>query len=336
MDISVVVPVFDEEGNLRPLLDELEEVLRPTGKSFEIIAVDDGSRDGSRALLRQLAKERPELKLIFFRRNSGQTAAFDAGFRAASGRVVVTMDADLQNDAHDIPAMIEKLDEGYDLVSGWRKKRKDGFILRRLPSVIANAMIRRVTRAPIHDLGCSLKVYRKEITDELRLYGEMHRFIAPLAEAMGARIAEMEVNHRPRHAGSSKYGLSRTIKVMLDLLTVWFMRSFQTKPIYVFGGSGLFLMFVGFVTAAVVLWEKLAEGSWVHRNPLFLIAIMFTLMGVQFLGIGLIAEIMVRTYFESQHKTAYSISETANLDRRALRMSGAPPRDQDRPASAEN
>jgi len=324
MDISVVVPIFDEQDNLRPLLDELESVLRPTGKTFEIIAVDDGSRDGSRKLLRELAKKRPELKLIFFRRNSGQTAAFDAGFRNASGRVVVTMDADLQNDAHDIPAMIDKLEEGYDLVSGWRRKRKDGFILRRLPSVIANALIRRVTRAPIHDLGCSLKVYRKEITDELRLYGEMHRFIAPLAESMGARIAEMEVNHRPRHAGSSKYGLSRTIKVMLDLLTVWFMTSFQTKPIYVFGGGGLALMGLGFVTSMVVLWQKFADGVWVHRNPLFLIAIMFTVMGVQFLGIGLIAEIMVRTYFESQHKTAYSISETANFDKAVVRVAEPP------------
>ena len=321
MDISVVVPIFDEQDNVRPLLDELEEVLRPTGKTFEIIAVDDGSRDGTRKLLRQLAKERPELKLIFFRRNSGQTAAFDAGFRNASGAVVVTMDADLQNDAHDIPAMIDKLEEGYDLVSGWRRKRKDGFILRRLPSVIANALIRRVTRAPIHDLGCSLKVYRKEITDELRLYGEMHRFIAPLAESMGARIAEMEVNHRPRHAGTSKYGLSRTIKVLLDLLTVWFMRSFQTKPIYVFGGGGLALMGLGFAASVVVLWQKFADGVWVHRNPLFLIAIMFVVTGVQFLGIGLIAEIMVRTYFESQHKTAYSISETANFDRTPARVS---------------
>jgi hypothetical protein len=205
--------------------------------------------------------------------------------------------------------MMAKLDEGYDLVSGWRKTRRDAFLLRRLPSVIANALIRRITKANIHDLGCSLKVYRKEITDELRLYGEMHRFIAPLAESMGARIAEVVVNHRARRAGESKYGMSRTIKVLLDLLTVWFMRSFQTKPIYVFGGLGLSLLSLGFFTAAFVLWEKLAEGIWVHRNPLFLIAIMCTVTGVQFLGIGLIAEIMVRTYFESQHKVAYLISE---------------------------
>ena len=313
MDISVVLPIFDEKDNVRPLLDELDSVLGPYGRSYEILAVDDGSRDGTRDILRKLADERPHLKLLFFRRNSGQTAAFDAGFRNATGDIVVTMDADLQNDPHDIPRMIEKLEEGYDLVSGWRRKRKDGFVLRRLPSVIANTMIRKVTRAPIHDLGCSLKVYRKEITDELRLYGEMHRFIAPLAEAMGARIAEVEVNHRARQMGASKYGLNRTFKVMLDLLTVWFMRSFQTKPIYVFGGGGLALMMLGFATSMFVLWQKLAEGVWVHRNPMFLLAIMFTLVGVQFLGIGLVAEIMVRTYFESQQKTAYSISETKNL-----------------------
>lgn len=313
-DVSVVLPIFNERENVLPLIDEIDSVLGPSGKSYELLCVDDASRDGTRDVLREIARERKHVKLVFFRRNAGQTAAFDAGFRRASGRVVVTMDADLQNDPHDIPRMMAKLDEGYDLVSGWRKKRKDGFVLRRLPSVVANALIRSVTRAPIHDLGCSLKVYRKEITDELRLYGEMHRFIAPLAESMGARIAELEVNHRPRRAGTSKYGLSRSFKVLLDLLTVWFMRSFQTKPIYVFGGGGLVLGTIGLLTAGFVLWQKLAEGIWVHRNPLFLIAIMFGMTGVQFLGFGLIAEIMVRTYFESQHKPAYFVAETINFD----------------------
>ncbi|MCC6558260.1 MAG: glycosyltransferase family 2 protein, partial [Polyangiaceae bacterium] len=284
MDLSIIVPVYNEKDNLRPLVDELDEVLGATGKEYEIIAIDDGSRDGSDEILREMARERRAVKAILFRRNSGQTAAFDAGFRAASGKVVVTMDADLQNDPHDIPAMVERLDQGFDLVSGWRKKRKDGFILRRLPSVIANSIIRRITKAPIHDLGCSLKVYRKEITDELRLYGEMHRFIAPLAESMGARIAEIVVNHRPRRAGASKYGLSRTLKVVLDLVTVWFMRGFQTKPIYVFGGGGLALLALGAMTTMVVLWEKLVDHVWVHRNPLFLIAIMLTITGVQFIG----------------------------------------------------
>jgi glycosyltransferase involved in cell wall biosynthesis len=329
MDISVIVPVYNEKENLRALFDEIEGSLGPTGKEFEIIAVDDGSRDGSTALLRSLAAERPTLKVLFFRRNSGQTAAFDAGFRSASGEVVVTMDADLQNDARDIPRMIEKLEEGYDLVSGWRKERKDGFILRRLPSVIANALIRRITRAPIHDLGCSLKVYRKEITDELRLYGEMHRFIAPLAEAMGARIAEVPVNHRPRIAGVSKYGLSRTMKVVLDLLTVWFMKSFQTKPIYVFGGGGVALLGLGFVATLVTLWQKLELDVWVHRNPMFLIAILFTVTGVQFVGIGLIAEIMVRTYFESQQKLAYSIKERLGFPKRTRRPKPRPPVEDD-------
>lgn len=329
MDISVIVPVYNERENLRALCDEIEGSLGPTGKEFEIIAVDDGSRDGSTALLRTLAAERPRLKVLFFRRNSGQTAAFDAGFRSATGEVVVTMDADLQNDARDIPRMIEKLEEGYDLVSGWRKERKDGFILRRLPSVIANALIRRITRAPIHDLGCSLKVYRKEITDELRLYGEMHRFIAPLAEAMGARIAEVPVNHRPRVAGVSKYGLSRTMKVVLDLLTVWFMKSFQTKPIYVFGGSGVALLGLGFLATLITLWQKLEMDVWVHRNPMFLIAILFTVTGVQFVGIGLIAEIMVRTYFESQQKLAYSIKERLGFPKRPRAPRPKPPEDDD-------
>ena len=314
-DVTVVLPIYDERDNLVALLDEIEAALGPAGVRYEIIAVDDGSRDGSADLLRTLAGERSELKALFFRRNSGQTAAFDAGFRHASGRIVVTMDADLQNDPRDIPGMIAKLDEGYDLVSGWRRMRQDGFVLRRLPSLIANALIRAITRAPIHDLGCSLKACRREITDELRLYGEMHRFIAPLAEAMGARIAEVEVSHRARRAGVSKYGLGRTVKVLLDLLTVWFLRGYQTKPIYVFGGSGLLLMVGGAGAAAVVLWQKLADGVWVHRNPLFLVAIMFAVMGVQFLGIGLVAEIIVRTYFESQHKTFYSIKETAGFDR---------------------
>jgi glycosyltransferase involved in cell wall biosynthesis len=308
MDISVVLPIYNERENLVPLVDEIAAVLQPTGKSFEIIAVDDGSRDDSPAILRQLAAERPYVKAILFRRNAGQSAAFDAGFQAASGALVVTMDADRQNDPHDIPLLIAKLDEGYDLVTGWRKNRKDGMFLRKLPSKVANALIRKVTGTKIHDLGCSLKVYRKDLTDEMRLYGEMHRFISVLADGMGARVGEVVVNHRPRVAGRSKYGLMRTVKVMLDTTTIWFMRRYQMKPIYVFGGLGLLMLMIATGISAYVLYEKLADHIWVHRNPLFLIAVTSALMGVQSIGTGILAELIVRTHFESQRKTAYAIA----------------------------
>jgi glycosyltransferase involved in cell wall biosynthesis len=308
MDISVVLPIYNESENLLPLFDEIAAALAPTGKQFEIIAVDDGSRDGSQEIIRKAAAERAYLKAIFFRRNTGQSAAFDAGFQAASGTLVVTMDADRQNDPRDIPRLIAKLDEGYDLVTGWRKDRKDGFVFRRFPSLIANYLIRRVTGTQTHDLGCSLKVYRKDLTDELRLYGEMHRFISVLADGMGARIGEEVVNHRPRVAGRSKYGLLRTFKVMLDTTTVWFMRRYQMKPIYVFGGLGALMMGAAAVISAFVLYEKFVDGIWVHRNPLFLIAVTSALMGMQSIGTGILAELIVRTNFESQRKTSYAIA----------------------------
>lgn len=317
MDISVILPIFNERENLLPLLLEIEGVLDATGKSYEIIAVDDGSDDGSVELLKKLAKEHPHLRAVFFRKNSGQAAAFDAGFRNASGDVVVTMDADLQNDPKDIPALIEKLETGgYDLVTGWRKDRKDGALLRKIPSRIANRMIRRMTGTKVHDLGCSLKVYRKHVTDEMRLYGEMHRFISVLAASQGAKIGEMVVNHRARRAGVSKYGIRRTIKVLLDLMTVSFLRGYQTKPIYVFGTLGMLMFGAGTLLSALVLWEKYDEGVWVHRNPLFMVAIMLFLMAFQFVGTGILAEVIVRTYFESQDKTAYTIASRAGFERR--------------------
>jgi len=315
MDISVVLPIYNERDNIAPLLDELEAVLSPLGKTFEVIAVDDGSRDGTVEILRQAAADRSYLRVLFFRRNSGQAAAFDAGFRAASGDLVVTMDADLQNDPADIPKMIAKLGEGFDVVTGWRKKRRDGFVLRKVPSRIANFIIRRLTGTEIHDLGCSLKVYRRHVTDELRLYGEMHRFISVLADGLGARVGEVVVNHRPRVAGKSKYGLRRTVKVLLDLTTVWFMRRYQTKPIYVFGGLGALMLFAAVGLSGVVLYEKFADGTWVHRNPLFLIAITCVLMGMQSIGTGILAELIVRTYFESQGKTAYTIASRVGFPR---------------------
>jgi len=317
MDVSVVIPVFNEKPNLAPLLDELEEVLEGSGRSYEVILVDDGSRDGSQDLLRELCPERPRLRVVLLRRNFGQSAAFDCGFSLAEGRYVVSMDGDMQNDPRDIPALLEKLDEGYDFVSGRRAQRKDGLVLRKIPSRIANALIRWVTRVPVRDLGCSLKAYRSEITTELRLYGEMHRFIAVLVDGMGARIAELDVNHRARRAGSSKYGLGRAGKVLLDLITVWFMRSFQTKPIYVFGGGGLLMLFAGTAISAYVLWEKLALGIWVHRNPLFIIAVLLFLVGVQSIGIGLVAEIIIRTYFEARGRPSYLVRERLGFEAEA-------------------
>lgn len=315
MDISVILPIYNEVENLTPLIVEIEEALDPTGKSYEIIAVDDGSNDGSVEALKKLAKEHAHLRGIFFRRNTGQAAAFDAGFRSASGDVVVTMDADLQNDPKDIPGLIAKLDEGsYDVVTGWRKDRKDGALLRKIPSRIANRMIRRMTGTQVHDLGCSLKVYRKHVTDEMRLYGEMHRFISVIAASQGAKIGEMVVNHRARRAGVSKYGIRRTIKVILDLMTVSFLRGYSSKPIYVFGTLGMLWFAAGVLISAFVLWEKYDQGAWVHRNPLFMIAIMLFLMAFQFVGTGILAEVIVRTYFESQDKTAYTIASRTGFD----------------------
>jgi glycosyltransferase involved in cell wall biosynthesis len=315
-ELSVVIPVFNECENLRPLLEEIEAALVPTGRRFEVVAVDDASTDGSTMLLHELAREKPYLRVLFFGYNCGQTAAFDAGFRHASGPLVVTMDADLQNDPRDIPRLIAAMEQGgYDFVTGWRRNRRDNTLLRTIPSRIANRIIRRVTGATIHDLGCSLKLYKKPITDRLRLYGEMHRFISVLVAGYGARVGEIEVNHRPRHAGRSKYGLSRAAKVLLDLLTVWFMRNYQTKPIYIFGGIGLSLFVLGCLLCVYVLYEKLFLGIWVHNEPWFQVALMFLVMGVQFLVLGLIAEVMVRTYFESQDKTAYLIADKAGFDR---------------------
>jgi glycosyltransferase involved in cell wall biosynthesis len=313
--VSAVVPVFNEIDNLRAVVDELTSVLDSNFATYEVIVIDDGSSDGTSSLLREMVAEQPRLRAVFLRRNFGQTAAFDAGFRAASGDVLVTLDGDFQNDPHDIPEMVKKLDGGYDVVAGWRRQRQDGTLLRKVPSRIANWMIRRVTGVPIHDLGCSLRVYRREVTEELRLYGEMHRFISVLAFHMGARIAEVEVNHRARRAGSSKYGIRRTVKVVLDLMTVLFFRRYQTKPIYVFGGLAVLMFIASAVFSAVVLWEKYAGGIWVHKNPLFLVAVMTTLVAFQLLGTGLVAELVMRTYFESQGRRAYSIASQAGFER---------------------
>lgn len=307
--ISILLPIYNEKENIPRLLEEIEGVIQLLNRPVEVIAVDDGSNDGSTALLEEFCAKKSFLRAVLFRKNRGQTAAFDAGFRNASGEIIITMDSDLQNDPRDIPKMVELLESGYDFVTGWRKDRQDGFILRKLPSRIANWLIRKVTGTKVHDLGCSLKVYKKEVALELKLYGEMHRFIAVLAEGNGARIGEHVVHHRPRVAGVSKYNLSRTVKVMLDLLTVWFLQGFQTKPIYVFGGVGVSFVGMSFLLSMYVLYEKWSLAVFVHRNPLFNIAVFFALVGVQFIALGLIAELLIRTYFESHDVRPYSIKK---------------------------
>lgn len=304
MDLSLILPIYNEEENILPLISEIQEALK--NYRYEILAIDDGSKDKSLHVLKELSHVVPQLRVFSFRGNRGQSAAFDAGFRNARGRVVVTMDSDGQNDPADIPSLLKMIDSGYDFVTGQRAQRKDDFLIRKLPSRIANWIIRKVTGTKVRDLGCSLKAYKKEIASEMLLYGEMHRFISVLAEMQGASVGEVPVNHRPRVHGVSKYSLTRTFKVVLDLATVWYLMNYHTKPIYVFGGLSFGTMFASASIAALVLYEKYVDGVFVHRNPLFTIAAVLLMLSIQFLVIGLLAEVLVRTYFESQGKRPYS------------------------------
>jgi glycosyltransferase involved in cell wall biosynthesis len=309
MDVSVVIPIFNERENLRPLHAELTAAMARLGRAYEILYVDDGSTDGSRDVLRRIHAEDPRVRVMAFRRNFGQTAAVAAGFRHSCGGVVITLDGDLQNDPADIPMMVAKLEEGYDLVSGWRRDRKDDFFLRRLPSLIANWIIRLATNVRVHDYGCMLKVYRGDIARGLRLYGEMHRFIPAIAGDMGARIVEVEVHHRPRVNGTSKYGLSRVVRVVLDLMTVKFLSMFSTRPIHVFGTFGIVLASVGTVALGWLGAQRLLFGTPLASRPLVLLAILFVVTGVQFVTLGLLGEMLARTYHESQGKPIYVLAE---------------------------
>lgn len=314
--LSIILPIHNERDNIAPLVEEIKNALVQYEGAYEIIAVDDGSTDGSLQTLREVAKKFPAMRIVVLRRNYGQSAAFDAGFRASTGDYVITLDADGQNDPADIPRMVAPLLSGeYDFVAGRRVNRKDGWVLRKIPSRLANAIIRKVTNTKLSDLGCSLKAYKRSFVDDLYLYGEMHRFIGVLMEDMGARTVQMDVNHRARSSGKSKYGLDRTVKVMLDLTTVWFMRGYQTKPIYVFGGAGIGLGILSFLLAMYVLYEKYLteEAVFVHRNPLFILAVITAVIGVQFLVLGLLAEILVRTYFESRDRPSYIVRERVNF-----------------------
>ncbi len=312
--ISVVIPIYNELENIPILYRSLKAVLEPLDEPYEILFVDDGSTDGSTERLRELAAEDRRVKLIIFRRNFGQTAALDAGLHAASGDVVVTMDGDLQNDPEDIPFMVAKLREGYDLVHGWRRDRQDEFLRRRLPSKIANWLISKVTGFPVRDLGCTLKVMRRELAEDLHLYGEMHRFIPILAHWLGARCVEVVTRHHPRRFGQSKYGLSRTVRVLLDLLTVKYLVRYLTSPMRLFGGLGLGATAVGCASGAATVWMKLVHGVDMTGNPLLLLAVFCVLVGVQLVILGMLGELGTRTYYESQGRRPYAIRERVNFD----------------------
>jgi glycosyltransferase involved in cell wall biosynthesis len=305
--LSVIVPIYNEEENIPPLHDELREVLEGLDQPYEVVYVDDGSSDGSFELLRAIAEAEPHVQVIRFRRNFGQTAALAAGIDASVGEILVFMDGDRQNDPHAIPSMLAKLDEGYDVISGWRKNRHDAALTRKLPSRVANMLISAVSGVHLNDYGCTLKAYRREVIEDLRLYGEMHRFIPAYADWYGARIAEIPVNHRPRLAGKSKYGLSRTIKVLLDLLTLKFLSDYSTKPIYLFGGLGTLCLLAGGSAILLALYQLIFEDVKAHRNPVVLIAVFFLLSGLIFVTQGLLAELQTRTYHESQHKRTYVV-----------------------------
>jgi glycosyltransferase involved in cell wall biosynthesis len=310
VELSIVIPLFNEEECVEPLYAQIKGALEPLGQSYEIIIVDDGSTDQSFDLLKGLQAQDKRLKVIRFRRNFGQTAAFAAGFEYAQGRVVVTMDADLQNDPADIPRLLEKLEEGYDVVSGWRVERwKSAWLTRRLPSVVANRLISETTGVRLHDYGCSLKAYRSEVVKNINLYGELHRFIPAMASWMGVSVAEIPVHYQPRQFGRSNYGLSRTIKVVLDLLTVRFLLSYSTRPIHIFGSLGLAMSGAGGILGLYLSVVKLALGQDIGSRPLLLLAILLMVLGVQMITMGLLGELVVRTYHESQGKRIYVVRE---------------------------
>ncbi|MDQ2976956.1 MAG: glycosyltransferase family 2 protein [Acidobacteriota bacterium] len=313
-ELSIFLPVYNEEPNLLPLHAKLDEALKTLDRSAEIIYVDDGSTDGSLAILRELARVDARVRVVALKRNYGQTAAMAAGIDAAQGQVLIPMDADLQNDPADIVRLLDKLHEGFDVVSGWRKNRQDKVITRKIPSMIANRLISLIGGVPLHDYGCTLKAYRLESLESVRLYGEMHRFIPILASWEGARVAEIPVAHHARTMGKSKYGLSRTFKVVFDLMTIKFMASYQTKPIYVFGTFGVLAFLVSLLAGLYAVFLKIFHKADFVQTPLPILAIVMFAVGIQFLLMGLLAEMMVRTYHESQAKSIYAVRERIGFE----------------------
>ena len=307
--LSIVVPIYNEEESLPFLVNQLLEVLQPMDETFELVLVNDGSSDNSAEVIRKLSFDIPELVGVLLRKNYGQTAAMAAGFDISSGEIVVTLDGDLQNDPADIPLLVNKIRDGFDLVSGWRYRRQDAAISRKLPSKIANRLIGKVTGVRLNDYGCSLKAYRKEVLTDMRLYGELHRFLPVLANIEGARITEVKVNHRARQFGSSKYGIDRTFRVLMDLLTVWFMNRFLTRPMYVFGFGGILAIIGSFITSFYLLTIKLL-GEDIGNRPLLIFALLLAVTGVQLFGFGLLGELQIRTYHESQNRPIYRIRDT--------------------------
>ena len=309
MKVSIVIPVYNEVDNLRALHQEICTAVDEESWDTEIVLVDDGSKDGSREILAELEKSDPRCKVLLFARNFGQTAAMAAGFEHATGDVIIPMDADLQNDPADIPRLLTKLDDGFDVVSGWRKDRKDKFITRRIPSMAANRIISWWTKVPLHDYGCSLKAYRSTVLEGVHLYGEMHRFIPVYASWQGANVTEIVVNHRARRAGESKYGLGRTFKVLLDLLTMKLLGTYSTKPAYLFGGLGFGAIALGFLAFSIAAVELIVSNSWGHRFTLVVLASFLAMIGVVLIMMGLLAELTVRIYHESQHKRTYILKK---------------------------
>lgn len=313
IDITVSIPIYNECENILRIIDELMPVLEGLGRSFEILFVDDGSEDGSFEILKELAQRDTRIRVIRFRRNFGQTAALDAGFKEARGEIIITMDGDLQNDPADIPRLLQKMEEGnFDIVSGWRKDRKDKFITRRIPSIIANRLISKITSVLLHDYGCTLKAYKRELTRYFNLYGEMHRFIPAIGRFIGASIAELPVNHRARKFGKSKYNLSRVVRVILDLLTVKFFMGYLTQPLKIIGRIGLLFFLVAFGALGWVVFDKVVNNQDMTNSPFFFLSILGFFSGLQLMVFGLIAEILVRTYYESQNKPTYNIKERIN------------------------
>ena len=307
LDLSIVVPIYNEAESIPYLLDAICNSVEKTNLDYEIICIDDGSTDGSTEVLQKQTQIRSTLKAIVLRRNYGQTPAMSAGFTEAKGKVIVTLDGDLQNDPTDIPLLLEILEQGYDLVSGWRKNRQDDAITRLLPSKIANILIGKITGVKLHDYGCSLKAYRAELIDDMNLYGELHRFLPALAFIEGARIAEIPVNHHARRFGQSKYGLGRTFRVVMDLLTIFFMKKFLTRPMHVFGFFGLIVTILGFLMGLYLTFLKLGLGKSIGDRPLLILCVLLILAGVQLFSFGLLGELLMRTYHESQKRPIYRI-----------------------------